>query len=188
LEDQLLQIRRAFGILFVLVSVAVIAASALSLVISEHGYPAYWYAPVWLASFGIPFSAYFKKSRAKLMMIRQRMKNSISWPTPIKAVNGACWAAPFALIGVFPSLIQYLILLGIGLGNLSTYIFMRRFSGLANNEQLMIGAVSLAFVGVALQIDQTILLHNQPLAVFLSRILIGISYAMGGVFALLAKK
>jgi hypothetical protein len=148
----------------------------------------YWYAVVWLGSFGITFGAYFVKSKAKLAMIRQRMKNSVSWPTPIKAVNGICWALPFGLIAVFPSMIQYLILFGIGLGNLSTYFFMRRFSGLANNEQLMVGAVSLAFVVVAVQIDNTIFLHNQPFAVFLSRILIAVSYAMGGVFALLAKK
>lgn len=187
MDDQL-QIRRAFGVLFVLVSVAVSLASVLSLVISLHGYAMYWYAVVWLGSFGIPFGAYFAKSRAKLAMIRQRMKNSVSWPIPVKIVNGMCWALPFALIAVFPSMIQYLILFGIGLGNLSTYIFMRRFSGLANNEQLMVGAVSLAFVIVAVQIDNTIFLDNQPFAVFLSRILIAISYALGGIFALLARK
>lgn len=188
MEEQLLQIRRAFGILFVLVAVAVSVASGLSLIIVQHGHSMYWYVPVWLGSFGIPFGLYFTKSRERLMMIRQRMKNSVSWPTPIKAVNGACWAVPFALIGVFPSMIQYLILFGIGFGNLSTYIFMRRFSGLANNEQLMVGSVSLAFVAVAAVIDQTLFVHNQPVAVFLSRILIAISYAMGGIFALLAKK
>lgn len=188
MEEQLLQIRRAFGILFVLVSVAVFSASTLSLMISLHDYQPHWYAVVWLASFGIPFGAYFKKSKPKLLMIRQRMKSSVSWPIPIKAINGLCWALPFVLIGIFPSLIQYLILFGIGLGNLSTYVFMRKFSGLANNEQLMVGAVSLAFVAVALQIDQTIFLDNQPFAVFLSRMLIAISYALGGIFALLARK
>ena len=122
------------------------------------------------------------------MLFRSRMKNSVSWPMPVKAVNGACWAVPFALIGVFPSMIQYLILFGIGFGNLSTYIFMRKFSRLVNNEQLMVGVVSLAFVFVAVAIDQTLFVHNQPVAVFLSRILIAISYALGGIFALLAKK
>ncbi|NDB31951.1 MAG: hypothetical protein EB150_00965 [Nitrososphaeria archaeon] len=187
MEEQL-QIRRAFGILFVLVSVAVSVASALSLVVATNGYPMFWYAVIWLTSFGIPFGAYFKKSKAKLLMIRQRMKNSVHWPTQIKAINGLCWALPFALIGVFPSMIQYLILFGIGFGNLSTYIFMRKFSGLVNNEQLMVGVVSLAFVFVAVAIDQTLFVHNQPVAVFLSRILIAISYALGGIFALLAKK
>ncbi|NDB91237.1 MAG: hypothetical protein EB167_00745 [Nitrososphaeria archaeon] len=170
MEEQL-QIRRAFGILFVLVSVAVSVASALSLVVATNGYPMFWYAVIWLTSFGIPFGAYFKKSKAKLLMIRQRMKNSVHWPTR-----------------VFPSMIQYLILFGIGFGNLSTYIFMRKFSGLVNNEQLMVGVVSLAFVFVAVAIDQTLFVHNQPVAVFLSRILIAISYALGGIFALLAKK
>ena len=65
---------------------------------------------------------------------------------------------------------------------------MRKFSGLVNNEQLMVGVVSLAFVFVAVAIDQTLFVHNQPVAVFLSRILIAISYALGGIFALLAKK
>ncbi|MFM7861316.1 MAG: hypothetical protein ACKO7Y_01000 [Candidatus Nitrosotenuis sp.] len=188
MDDQLLHIRRAFGILFVLVSAAVSVASTLSLIISLENYPVFWYAIVWTTSFGIPFGAYFAKSRAKLMMIRQRMKNSVSWSTPVKAVNGLCWALPFALIGIFPSLIQYLILFGIGLGNLSTYILMRKFSGVTNNEQLMVGAASLAFVPAAVQIDQTIFLHNQPFAVFLSRILIAISYALGGIFALLSRK
>ena len=188
MEDQLLQVRRAFGILFILVSIAVSVASTLSLIISQNGYPTFWYAIVWISSFGIPFGVYFKKSRAKLLLIRQRMKNSVSWPISVKAVNGTCWAAPFALIGVFPSMIQYLILLGIGFGNLSTYIFMRRFSKLVNNEQLMVGAVSLAFVSVAVEIDQTLFAHDQPFAVFLSRILIAISYALGGIFALLARK
>lgn len=167
---------------------AVSVASALSLVVATSGYPVFWYVVIWLASFGIPFGAYLKKSKAKLLMIRQRMKNSVTWPIPIKAVNGLCWALPFALIGAFPSMIQYLILFGIGFGNLSTYIFMRKFSGLVNNEQLLVGAVSLAFVFVAVAIDQTLFVHNQPVAVFLSRILIAISYAMGGIFALLAKK
>ena len=167
---------------------AVSVASALSLVVAASGYPVFWYVVIWLASFGIPFGSYFKKSKTKLLMIRQRMKNSVSWPTPVKVVNGLCWALPFALIGAFPSMIQYLILFGIGFGNLSTYIFMRKFSGLVNNEQLMVGAVSLAFVFVAVAIDQTLFVHNQPFAVFLSRILIAISYAMGGIFALLVKK
>lgn len=187
MENQLSQIRRAFGILFALVSVAVVSASFLSLMISYHNYPAYWYGIVWLGSFAIPFGVYFKKSRANLLLIRQRMKNSVSWPIPIKAINGICWAAPFAMIGVFPFMIQYLILIGIGIGNLSTFIFMKRFSGLQNKEQLIVGASSLAFLILAIQIDQTLLLNNQPLAVFFSRILIAVSYAAGACYALLSK-
>ena len=186
--EDLLQIRRAFGILFILVSVAVSVASTLSLIVATSGYPMFWYPMIWLTSFGLSFGAYLKNSRSKLKMIRQRMKNSVSWPTHVKAVNGLCWALPFALIGVFPSMIQYLILFGIGFGNLSTFIFMKKFTCQVNNEQLIVGTMSLLFVPVAASIDQTVFIHNEPVAVFLSRILIAISYAVGGIFALLVKK
>jgi hypothetical protein len=186
--EDLLQIRRAFGILFILVSVGVSVASTLSLIVATSGYPIFWHPVIWLTSFGLSFGTYLKKSRGKLNMIRQRMKNSVSWPNHVKAVNGLCWALPFALIGVFPSMIQYLILFGIGFGNLSTYIFMKKFSQQVNNEQLIVGTMSLLFVFVAAAIDQTLFIHNQPVAVFLSRMLIAVSYALGGIFALLVKK
>ena len=188
MEDSLAQIRKAFGMLFVLVALAVFSASSASYFVAMHHYPFALHAAIWLGSFGLPFGLYFAKARSKMMLIRSRMKNSVSWPGAIKAVNGSCWAAPFALIGVFPSLLQYLILFGIGLGNMSTYIFMKRFSGISNNEQLIVGAVSLASIPVAFVIDQTLFMDNQMVAVFLSRILIGLSYAFGGIFALFIKK
>jgi hypothetical protein len=32
--------------------------------------------------------------------------------------NGVCWAGPFATIAILPSLLPYLVLVGIGLGYL----------------------------------------------------------------------
>jgi hypothetical protein len=115
------------------------------------------------------------------------MKNSIKWSSPIKAINGLCWAAPFAAIGAVPSLYQYLILLGIGLGNTSTYIFMRRYSGLANHEQIIVGAISLVAIPIAVLID-TSFVSNQTIAVIVSRLMIAAAYGAGGLFALFSKK
>ena len=51
-----------------------------------------------------------------------------------KVINGLCWAGPFLAIGLFPSAYQYFILLGIGMGNLSTFILMKTINKLNNKE------------------------------------------------------
>jgi hypothetical protein len=181
-----LEVRRAFGLLFIGVSISVGIASILSEVVFEHNDPTYYYAIVWLGSFGITFGAIFGRWKKIIPSIRGRMKNSVNWSSPIKAINGLCWAVPFATIGIFPSMYQYLILLGIGLGNVSTYLFMKKFSGLVNNEQIIVGGIALVAIPIAVLID-TSYVSNQTLAVILSRLMIAIAYGAGGIFAL-AKK
>ncbi len=183
-----LEVRRAFGILFIGVSVAVGAAALLSEISYANKFSSYFYAMIWLGSFGVTFGIIFCKFRKIIPSIRGRMKNSVKWSGNVKAINGLCWAAPFIAIGAFPSLYQYLILLGIGLGNFSTYLFMRRYSGLDNREQIIVGLVSLAAIPVAVGIDTSLFATNQAVAVILSRILISIAYGAGGVYALLAKE
>ena len=116
------------------------------------------------------------------------MKNSVKWSRNVKAINGLCWAAPFAAIGAFPSLYQYLILLGIGLGNLSTYLFMRKYSGLNNREQIIVALISLSAIPIAIVIDTSSFITSQTIAVITSRILIAIAYGAGGIYAMLAKE
>ena len=116
------------------------------------------------------------------------MKNSTKWPLPIKAANGICWALPFALIALFPNFSQYLLLLGIGFGNVSTFIFMKKFSGLVNKEQLIVGIVSLALIFPAFVIDSSIFPETQDIAVLLSRLFIALSYAIGGMYAIYPKE
>lgn len=182
-----LDVRRAFGILFVGVAVSVGTASVLSEAVFEHQGPLYQYAIIWMGAFAVTFGVILAKFGHILRMIRGRMKNSVQWPKPIKAINGMCWAAPFAAIGSFPHLYQYLILLGIGLGNASTYTFMKKFSGLANNEQIIVGAISLAAIPIAVFVD-TSFVSNQTVAVIVSRIMIAAAYGAGGIYALVAKK
>src|SRR5262249_44804243 len=119
--------------------------------------------------------------------IKARMKNSVAWPTKVKAINGLCWAAPFAAIGIAPHYYQYLILLGIGLGNLSTYAFLKKYSNLDNPEQLVVGAIALASLPVAAAIDLSLFSSRQDLAVMISRLLIAAAYAAGAALALGAK-
>lgn len=188
MENSALYTRRAFGVLFVAVSAAVGAGSVISEIAYINNSPLYYYAVIWIGSFGAAFAAAGPRFRKAMPAIRGRMKNSIKWSPAAKAVNGLCWAAPFASIAAFPALYQYLILLGIGLGNLSTYVLMKKYSGLDNREQLIVGAISLVALPVAVIIDSSLFVTHQDIAVMVSRILIAISYAAGGAFALLARK
>lgn len=179
--------RRAFGLLFICVSIAVGAASVISEIAYLNNLPLYFYAIIWLGSFGAVFGAGANKFRKAAPAIRGRMKTSASWSAGAKALNGVCWAGPFVAIAAFPSLYQYLILLGIGLGNLSTWMLIKRYSKADNREQLIVAVISLVAIPVAIVIDSSLFATHQDIAVMLSRILIAIAYAAGGAFALLRK-
>lgn len=188
MQQNPLEVRRAFGLLFIGVSIAVGVAAVLSEIAFVNKTPTFYYAMIWFGSFGITFGIILGKFRKIIPSIRDRMKNSVKWPRNIKAINGLCWAAPFAAIGVFPSLYQYLILLGIGLGNLSTYLFMKKYTGLDNREQIIVAIISLVAIPIALVIDTSPFITNQTIAVITSRILIAIAYGAGGIYALITKK
>jgi hypothetical protein len=181
-----LEVRRAFGVLFVGVAIAVGSASVLSEIAFEHKDPIFYYAIIWFGSFAITFGIIIGKFRTIFSSIKGRMKNSVKWPSMIKAVNGLCWAAPFAAIGIAPHLYQYLILFGIGLGNTSTFFFMKKYSSLVNIEQIIVGAISLAAIPIAILLD-TLLISSQTTAVITSRIMIAVAYGAGGIFALVKK-
>jgi hypothetical protein len=187
LQDSAAETRRAFGLLFICVSVAVGSASVISEIAYLNNLPFYYYAIIWLGSFGAVFGAGAGKFREAAPAIRGRMKTSARWSTGAKALNGVCWAGPFAAIAAFPSLYQYLILLGIGLGNLSTYLLIKKYSGADNREQIIVAIISLVAIPLAVIIDSSLFATHQDIAVMLSRILIAIAYAAGGAFALFGK-
>ena len=182
-----METRRAFGFLFISVSLAVGAASVLSEIAYLNDLLFYYHAIIWLGSFAAVFGASAKKFRKVAPAIRGRMKSSIRWSAGAKVVNAMCWAGPFAAIAAFPELYQYLILLGIGLGNLSTYLLVKEYSGSDNREQLMVAIISLVAMPVAFVIDSSLFAERQDVAVMLSRILIAIAYAAGGLFAFRSK-
>jgi hypothetical protein len=115
------------------------------------------------------------------------MKKSINWPAKAKAINGLCWAAPFAVIPIFFHIYQFLILLGIGLGNMSTYFFMRKYNKLDNREQMLVGLVTLLAIPVAIGIDSVLFTTRQDITVMTSRVLISVAYGIGGIYAITSK-
>jgi hypothetical protein len=187
-DSQTLEARRAFGLLFTAVAVSVAVATVLTEIAFLDRTPLYYYAIVWSASFGITFGAISRKFRKSITSIRRRMKDSTKWPVNAKVLNGICWAAPFALIPLFPHFYQFLILLGIGLGNFSTYILMKRYSRANNHEQMIVGLISLAAIPVAVGVDSTLLVSRQDVAVMVSRIFISIAYGIAGIYALFVRE
>ena len=141
---QEIAVRRAFGLFFIAISIAVGLGGMLNELVFVSNSPAYLYPIVWLVSFSVIFGGTFRRFRGLVPLLRSRMKKSISWPSKAKVLNGICWASPFAAIGIYPALYQYLILLGIGLGNLSTYLLMKKYNGVNNTEQMIVGLVSIA--------------------------------------------
>jgi hypothetical protein len=184
LQDRAIETRRAFGFFFMCISIAVAAASVLSEIASLKSLPIYYYAIIWISSFGAVFGAGGTQFRKAAPAIRRRMKTSIKWPAGAKALNAVCWAGPFVAIVAFPSLYQYLIILGIGLGNMSTYVLIKKYNKTNSREQLIVGLISFVSIPIAIAIDGLLFATHQDIAVMLSRILIAIAYASGGVYAL----
>lgn len=84
------EIRRIFGFLFICVAIAVGIASVVSEILFLNDAPSYFHGFAWLGTFGIIFGGYFLKFKEKIPLIRNRMKNSLSWPLHVKIINGCC--------------------------------------------------------------------------------------------------
>lgn len=184
-NSQPAETRRSFGILFIAVSIAIVLGTAFSELVTRYNVPVYDYVIIWLVSFGLTFGTIYRKFRRVIISVRLRMKNSLKWPITAKIVNGICWAAPFASIAAFPSLYQYLVLTGIGLGNFSTFLLMKKYSGFESREQAIVGLLCIAFIPVTVGVSSTTLLAlNHNVVTLLSRIFIALSYAVGGIYAI----
>ena len=104
----------------------------------------------------------------------------------MKLINGLCWAAPFGLGALIPSIHEYLILAGIGLGNLSTFIIFMVNDKIKNIDQFIVGFISLISIGII------VFLYNDDIIAkssgdFLARILISVAYGIGGIYSFTVK-
>jgi hypothetical protein len=179
--------RHAFGLLFLGVSIAVGVGSVLTEVVVMKRLPNFYYSLIWTTSFVLTFGIIFVRFRKLISYIPIRMKNSIKWPNNAKAVNGVCWAVPFIAIPIFMHFYQFLILLGIGLGNISTYLLMRKYNKLDNREQMIVGLISLFAIPIAIGIDSILFVARQDIALMVSRVLISVAYGVGGIYAITSK-
>jgi hypothetical protein len=179
---------RAFGFLFISIAIAVITGTIINEFLSNFHISIYYQLISWVIIFSLILGVTFTKMKNLFHSIRNRMKNSIKWPVHAKIINGLSWAAPFLAIPVFHSFSQYLILLGIGTGNISTYLLIKSYSNYDNKEQFVVGIIALFMIPVLFFVDvilNSILVHQHVLA--LSRLFVAISYGVGGIYALIER-
>jgi len=179
---------RAFGFLFISIAIAVLTGTIINEFLSRYDVPIYYQLLSWVMIFTLILGITFTKKKNTFYSIRNRMKNSIRWPLHAKIINGLSWAGPFLAIPAFHSFSQYLILLGIGSGNISTYLLIKSYSNYDNKEQFVVGIIALFMIPVLLLVDVTlssIIIHQHILA--LSRFFVAISYGMGGIYALIER-
>jgi hypothetical protein len=192
------QENQLFGIFFIAIAIAVALASVLSEIAFLNKLPSYYNAVIWIGSFVISFiSLLYNKRNILWSSLQNRMKNSIKWPIHAKIINGICWAGPFGAIALLPSLFPYLILAGIGCGNISTYLLLRRYRDInyknSNNNnnrnaagygQFIVGLISLTAIPIVFEVQTSMFIVREDIAVMLSRILISFAYAVGGIYAI----
>jgi hypothetical protein len=160
--------------------------------------PLHYTAVIWIGSFVISFMfLLYNKRNIIWSSLQNRMKNSIKWPIHAKIINGICWAGPFAATALLPSLFPYLILAAIGCGNVSTYILLRRYRDVNNKNndrntaghgQFIVGLISLIAIPIVFEVQTSMFIVREDIAVMLSRILISFAYAVGGIYAVRVKR
>lgn len=173
-----------FGIFFISIAISIALAAIIAEIASINKVPVYFYPIIWVGSFAITFLTLFHNKRGLLHSLQSRMRNSLRWSVEVKVLNGLCWAGPFAVIAIYPSLLPYLVLVGIGLGNISTYLLLRKYNGINYREQLIVGIVSLAALTVTYVMHTSIIMIQEDIIVMLSRIFVSLAYAAGGVYAI----
>lgn len=175
------------SIIFIYISLSVFSATIISYFIPEKFDLFYIYLLIWFGCFSIFFIIFKGKIIKSLYTIRNRIKKSTGWPTSMKIVNGICWAGPFGLGALIPSLHEYMILAGIGFGNISTFIIFLLSNKNKNIDQLIVGLISIISIGIIILLyDGKII--DKSYGEFLARILISIAYGIGGIYSALIKQ
>ena len=93
--------------------------------------------------------------------------------------------------------LPYLILGAIGCGNVSTYLLLRRYRDVNNKNndrnsagygQFIVGLISLIAIPIVFEVQTSMFIVREDIAVMLSRILISFAYAVGGIYAVRIKR
>lgn len=174
------------GIIFIYISLSVFSATLISYFTPQKFDFLYIYLLIWFGCFSIFFLIFKSKIIKSLYTIRTRIRKSTDWPTSMKIINGICWAAPFLLGALIPSMHEYLILAGIGFGNISTYLIFLLSNKIKNIDQLIVGLISMISIGIIIFLYEGEIIEKSY-GEFLARILISIAYGIGGVYSAIIK-
>ena len=171
------------GIIFVYISVSILVALIISNLFFKEGDQFPFYVLTWLGSFLGFFILFKSKITSSIVNIKKRMKTSIKWPITAKMINGLCWAGPF-IFGIFiPSVYEFLILLAVGLGNISTFLIFLKYNQLKNLEQLLVGVICILSIFVLLILYDYNLVEKIQ-GEYLARFFVSIAFGIGGIYSL----
>lgn len=166
---------KAVGMLFMAIAVGIFIPAILTIFITN-----YIIIPIWIISLSLSIILVFRIKDLK-PTIKQIFTNSNRWSIRMKVINGLAWALPFILAVILPSYYPYLILLGIGLGNLVTYLMIKIANGFTTRGQMTVGITALlslpliAFI-YYLGVDASIIM----------RLLVALAYGIGGITNLIS--
>lgn len=177
---------RVFSFLFFFISLWFGLSSILSHIIFVYNLDYFYYYLIWLGCFAISVLLFLKPLMSMRTVFRDRVSTSISWPFAIKLINGLTWALPFVFIPFFQKYYPFLLLTGLSLGNISTFIFLKKYSKIHSIEQIITGLLILSSLfSILIYYDYT---GNYEQTLFLTRVMISISYAIGGLIGYLRKE
>ncbi len=171
---------RVFSFLFLFISLWIGLSAILSHSVFMYDLNYSFHYVVWISAFIFSLLIFLRPLLSARKPLRERFSKSISWPHSVKLVNGLTWALPFTLIPFFQKDYPFLLLTGLSSGNVSTFIFLRRYSQLYNIEQIVTGSALLISLFCILILYYGYLVDYESI-LFTSRILISLSYGLGGI-------
>jgi hypothetical protein len=170
---------RVFSFIFFFISVWFGLSSILSHIVFVYNFNYFYYYIIWIGCFVVSLLLFLKPIVSMRQVFRDRVSTSISWPFLIKLINGLTWALPFLLIPFFPKYYPFLLLTGLSLGNISTFIFLKKYSKIFSIEQLITGSLLLSsLLIVTIYYNFT---DHYEIILFFTRVMISISYGIGGL-------
>ncbi len=161
---------KAIGILFMSISIGIFIPAISTIFIDGL-----MVIPIWIASLSLSIILVFRIKDLK-PTIKQIFSNSNRWSIKMKTINGLAWALPFMLAIIIPSYYPYLILLGIGLGNLVTYLMIKTSNGFTTRGQMIVGIIAL----LSLPLIASIYYLGFDASIIM-RLLVAIAYGIGGL-------
>jgi hypothetical protein len=171
---------RVFSFSFFFISVWIGLSAVFSHLVFIYGFNYSFYYIIWISTFIFSLSLFLKPILSTRKLLRERFSKSVSWPHFVKLVNGLTWALPFVLIPFFQKDYPFLLLAGLSSGNISTFIFLRRYSQINSIEQIITGSVLLFSLICIIILYYNYLVDYESL-LFTSRLLISLSYGLGGI-------
>lgn len=170
---------RVFSFMFFFISVWFGVSSILSHLVFVYNLDYFFYYLIWPGCFAISFLLFLKPLMSMRTVFRDRVSTSISWPFVVKLINGLTWALPFVFILFFHKYYPFLLLTGLSLGNISTFIFLRKYSKIYSIEQIITGSLILSSLfSILIYYDYA---DDYEQTLFLTRVMISVSYAIGGL-------